>query len=145
MKKRFAKGWKRVGSTIIDLSIINLFSSLVFFIFNPSYAIPTGSFLFDIFIMLFCIFIVVLVAVGYQYFMFTRYGKSFGKIIVRQEIRTSKQKKIDKKTLFKREFYKYYLFYFSLSIYGIWNFYKVILKNKKALHEKKFDAYTVDL
>ncbi len=145
MKKRFSKGWKRVGSTIIDLSIINLFASIVLFIFNPSYLIPTGSFIFDILIMLFCIFIVVFVAVVYQYFMFVRYGKSFGKMIVKQEIRTSKQKKIDKKTLLKREFYKYYLFYFSFSLYGIWNFYKVILKNKNALHEKKFDAYTVDL
>lgn len=141
MSKKMIK-WKRVGSMIIDLTIINMFISIITWFISPLGFITGTNIIIDFILVLLYIMMLIAIAYGYQYICIKRWGRSFGKIFLGVRYVNKKGRKPKEKDILKREFLKYYYLYSTLIIgYGVYVVYKVLFTNDKLYHEKKTGVY----
>lgn len=128
---------------MIDFSIINLFSQVLMnYVFIRYIHLTFTNIIKDISVTFFYIVLIIFVAILYQIIAHKFLGNSLGKELLQLQYYMTNGGKVDRNTLLRREMMKYYLFYATFGIYGLYSYYK-ILRNSEYLpyHSAKTDTY----
>ncbi|MFV0599955.1 MAG: RDD family protein [Bacteroidales bacterium] len=139
--KRLSNIWRRLGSIIIDMAIINMFTSIFLWFVSPLGFITANKLFVDLFLVILYLLILILISYGYQYLMIKKFDRSFGKMLLNLQYTNKKGRRVKKEILYQREFSKYYLLYATLGIYGVYVLFMILFTNKKIHHEAKYNAY----
>ncbi len=131
--------FKRIGSFMIDMSIINMFSRVFYqYILGHFIHITKNNLVYDIFVALFYILIIMAIAIGYQLICYKFIKNSLGKELMQIKYYNSNGTDISLEVLVKREMIKYYLIYVTMLIYVPYSFLKMkVTKTDLSFHDKK--------
>lgn len=130
-----SRNFRRVGSFIIDASIIGMLYQIITAISLRFITYSFTNIFYDSFVIIFYALIYVVVAVGYQYGCFKLINRSLGKSLMSIYLVSEKGKKVNENEILKREFLKYYLSFVTIGGYLLWQGYQVLILNKQAYHE----------
>lgn len=135
--------WNRIGSSVIDFFTVQMFGTLMYGFLvwlGAPIALTRTNIVLDLVIVYFAIIFLIFAATAYHYVTFRFFRGTLGKLILRVNIVDKKDKRISNELLLKREFQKWFLFYATLGLYGVYCAY-CIMKRKRMYHENKTDTY----
>lgn len=134
---------KRIGSFVIDLSIVGMFYQMVTFVTTGYFFYTLTNLAYDTFVFITYILLYVTVAVVYQLVCYKVAKGSLGKLLMQVKVVVKKGKRPTVNQMFKRELTKYYLLMCTLGVYGIWQLYVLFNKKENSFHDQ-FAQTTVD-
>lgn len=141
IKERYA----RFAAFMIDAVIVNMFVRILFQYIFVQYVYFTFTNIFaDIATVIFYMLLFVGVNVLYQLVCFRLIQNSLGKQLLGLRYYIGNGMKIDQVTLMRREFIKQYLLYATLLTYGLYSFFRIVMRSEKQYvpyHDRKMGTY----
>lgn len=133
----------RFGAFMIDMSIINMFSRILYMYILAPYIHLTHNIFLNFVAGVTSILIIIFMGVLYQYICFRLIHNSLGKELLRLRYVREDNKPITVNQLLRREFLKYYMLYATILLYIPYGFYVTHVRQEQMYHEKKSGLYTV--
>ncbi len=128
--------WRRIGSYVIDLSVISMFTQVVYFVIGDKLILTSTNLLIDIIIMYVYLLINVAVAVGYNYICYKYFKYPLGKLLLSIKVLDGKNKRVHTKSYVTRECYKYTFIYATLGLYIPYQFFMYVIRDKDVFHDR---------
>lgn len=131
--------WNRFGAAVIDLFTVQMFGTLAYGIlvfFGAPIALERTNIVKDFAIVYLMIAFLIFAAVMYNYLCYRFFSNTFGKMVMRVKVVDDKDFPVDANVLLKREFYKWFMFYATMSLYGLYVVYNIV-NYKEMYHDKK--------
>lgn len=128
--------WRRLGSFIIDISVIGMFSRVIYMFIGSFYILSGTRFVEDIVVVFLYLLTNIIIAVVYQLIFYKLFKQSFGRRVMNIKLEKVNGKHVDLNVLAKREICKYTYLYASLGLYGIYQYIINVCRCKPVFHDE---------
>lgn len=132
--------WRRIGAFMINTSIIGMFFQLFSSITLNYISYSMQNIVYDFFVVVFYFCMYVFIAVGFETICFRLLKNSFGHSILSLKVCNIDGTILSQSVFIRREFFKYYMLFATLGLYGVYSFYCIVTK-KQLFHDKKFETF----
>ncbi|WOO87460.1 RDD family protein [Mollicutes bacterium LVI A0039] len=133
--------WRRIGSYIIDLSVISMISQIIFGFLGTSFKLTGTNIYIDILIIYGFLIFAVLVAVTYNVACYHYFKYPLGKLLMGIKVLNHRQRRVSTRVYAKREFNKYFYMYATLCLYLPYQFIRYVLPHKQTYHERQSNTH----
>ncbi len=135
--------WRRVGAFVIDMSVINMFSEVVYPLFDNVIALTYSNILVDLLKIFINILIFIVVAITYNVVTYKYFKYPLGKLLMGVVVLDLNNERISVKKYFIREYNKYIFIYATLGLYIPYQFLFKLLKKKQTFHDEQVDTQVI--
>lgn len=132
--------WRRIGSYIIDLSIISMFSQVIFGLL-PGVQLTGSDLLTDILIIYGFLAVSILIAVSYNVLAYRFFNYPLGKLLLSIKVLDEDGNRVSTRLYAKRELNKYVYMYATLGLYIPYQFIKYIWPKKQTFHDRLVNTH----
>lgn len=133
--------WRRIGAYVIDLSIISMFSQIIFYLIGSLFILTGTNLLLDVFKMFAFLITAVLIAVGYNVFCYNYFRFPLGKLMMGIKVLNHRGRRVSTKDYALREFNKFIYTYATLGLYVPYQFIKYVWPKKQTFHERQSNTH----
>lgn len=137
--------YARFASFMIDTLIIQMFT-LVFYtyIFGAFIHLTFTNIIVDFIVVVFYMMLYIVIALCYQLICYKFLKNSLGKELMRIRYYYEDGSKPSLSEMLRREFIKYYLLYATFFVYGLYSFFRLIMRSETMFtpfHDRKANMY----
>ncbi len=129
--------WRRIGASVIDLSIINMLSTIFFPLTSNIVTLTYSNIFVDLFKIFANLLIFIIIAVGYNVLCYRFFKYPLGKLLLNIKILGENEERVNVKQYFLREYNKYVLIYATFGLYIPYQFFVNVVKKKQTFHDKQ--------
>ncbi len=133
--------WRRLGASVIDMSVISMFSQMILRLVLPLLALSFEHLAEDFFKILVYQLICITIAVGYNVICYKYFKYPLGKLLLSIKVLDEDQRRVSTDRYIIRELYKYVFIYATLGLYMPYQFFVYVCRHKQTLHERKADTH----
>lgn len=137
--------YARFAAFVIDAVIVNMFVQILYiYVLGAFVHFTFTNLLVDIAVVIFYMLLFVGVGTLYQVTCYRFIQNSLGKQLMNLQYYSVDGTKADSVTVMKREFLKSYLLYATLTVYGLYSFFRIIMRSEKVYtpyHDKRMETY----
>lgn len=134
--------WRRIGSFVIDMSVISMFISIIMQYCYPIFQLTLNDLGIDILKIMGYLIFLVLISVLYNMICYRFFKFTLGKLLLSVKVLNENKERCTMKQYFLREWNKYCLIYATLGLYVLYQFVAKVMKQKVTYHEKVSNTYT---
>ncbi len=133
--------WRRLGASVIDMSVISMFSRLILSLFLPILALSFENLAQDFFKILVYQLLCITIAVGYNLICYKYFKYPLGKLLLSIKVFDENQRRVPSDRYLTREIYKYVYIYATLGLYIPYQFLFNVCRRKQTFHDKKAQTH----
>ncbi len=133
--------WRRIGAFIIDLSIISMFSKIIFQFIAPVVTLTNSNIVIDFIKVIIYLLVVILISTGYNVGCYRFFKYPLGKLLMNIKVLDENGERVTNKKYFLREWNKYVYIYATMGLYIPVQFIINVVREKQCFHDKQSDTH----
>lgn len=120
--------WRRIGATVIDLSVISMFMEIVFKLFGGFLTLAYTNIVADFIRIVLYLVLCIIISIGYSFICFRFFKYPLGKLLMNLKVLNENSERPETKVYLYREYNKYLYIYASVGLYLPYQFIIYVLK-----------------
>lgn len=133
--------WRRIGSFVIDSSIISMLSQIVFSLIGSYFTLTLTNIYIDLFKIFIALLIVVCISTAYNIICYMYFKFPLGKLLLKIQVLDEHKQRISNFQYLIREFTKYTYVYATLGLYLIYQLIRYDRKHLQTFHDRRVNTH----